>query len=352
MSAPAGATLRDANNVALTGSVVTTIVSVDPSQQASMALLPEGLSGGGLGKNAAGGNVVVASGNFSMLVNNVPAAAVANGTLRFNIPASVTTNPATGQPWAAGQTIPAYRYGYNTTLQNSTLSLWVPDGSFTVVAAGNGFAVETTRPVLSTGWWAAVVTTQATQTVTVTINRNGQDNNVLVALSQLGYAAQANLTRGKTVATFTGVPSTLSGRAATAFYGGQSVTSNVSGTAITLTLGAPPPNVTVNVTPKCPDPNKGIYFATLPSIFIYASETGQNNYSAIGDVSKVLTITRAGGGTTGKITKVSFTSSFFAVGKSYDVIGSYEGNTFGPETRSVTGATMDLDWNVAGDYCQ
>ncbi len=350
VSAPAGATLRDANNVALTGSVTTTIVSVDPTQAASVSLLPAGLNTGAFGKTAATSNVIVASGNLLVYVNGVAASTVSNGTLRLNIPPSVTVNPATGQAWAAGQTTLAYRYN----VAAGGTGTWVQDGSFNVVAAsGGGFALETTRASLSTGWWAGIVQVQNTETVTLTINRSGQTGSLTVALSQPGVSRTLTLTGTENSAIFNEVPTLTSGssRTLTVLYGaGASASTTTSGTSATVSLTAPPAPVTVNITPKCPDPNKGIYFDTLPSIYVQASETGKNSYFALGDVTKQATITRATGSS--KITKVTFVSTLLQVGKTYDLIGVYEGNTFGPETRAVTGTTMELTWDVDGGYCQ
>ncbi len=118
-----------------------------------------------------------------------------------------------------------------------------------------------------------------------------------------------------------------------------------------MELAAPRPEVTVTVTPKCPA-NQGVYFARLPSLFLYAAMSGQNKYFDVGDVSKLATINYANGGRAGKIVSVVFKTRLFEVGKTYNLIGSYEGNQFGPETQAVTGTTMALNWTVDPDYCQ
>ncbi len=352
VSAPVGTTLRDANNQALTGAVTTTLTSVDPTQAASVSLLPAGLSTAIFGKNAATASVVVASGNLLVYVGETPAATVSNGTLRFNIPASVTTNPATGQPWAAGQTTLAYRFH----IPAGGTGTWVQDGSFTVVdAPGGGFALETTRPSLSTGWWAGVVHVQTTVDVTATVNRNGQTGTLEVTLSQPGVSRTLTLSGTQSTATFADVPTLSNGGVRTigVVYGaGQVASASTTGTSATVSLGAPSPAITLTVTPKCATPDRGLYFATLPSIFIQVSESGQNSYFSLGDVTKAAVVTRQGGTAAGKILKATFSTNLMQVGKTYDLIGVYEGNTFGPETRTVMSSVTDITWEVDDDYCQ
>ncbi len=134
LAAPAGTTLRGSNNQALAGAVTATVIAVDPAQPRSFELLPGGLSTGGFGKVAAPSRLAVAAGYFQATVGGVAVASMtaASGstlTLEFGIPPTMVVNPQTGQAWAAGQTVPAYRY--------SLTEGWVADGDFTVVSLGN-----------------------------------------------------------------------------------------------------------------------------------------------------------------------------------------------------------------------
>ncbi len=167
VSAPAGATFRNASNQAVTGTVSVNILSVDPTQ-AALDLLPSGGPGSGLGKNAAPTNVTVAAGNFSAYGNDgQPLSSLdapsPGAMLAFTISSSFATNPA-GGAWTVGGTVSAERY-------NPTSGAWEADGTFTLASNGSGgFRVTTTRLSLKTGWWRAVVPVTQVQDITLTVS--------------------------------------------------------------------------------------------------------------------------------------------------------------------------------------
>ncbi len=348
LSTGAGAVVRDAQNQPVAGALTATVVSADLTNRSALALLPAGLSANGFGKlSSASVRVPVAVGNFSATVNGQPVGSIESATgVTLTFALSAATNPATGQPWQAGQALDAYRFDVAT-------QHWVADGTFSVASLGGGkFAAQTTRTTVQTTWYAATVLVAQTTSVALTVNRNGVAGQVTAELTQNGFSQVRTLAEGQTATTFTEVP-TGAARTITVTYGGN--TTQVAATTsenVTVSLTAPPPEVTVTVTPVCPA-GKGLYVASFPSLFVYASVAGQNNYFDVGDVSRIATINReTPGNTATKITSVVFKARQFEVGKTYDLFGNFEGSLIGPETRAVTAATINLTWNVDASYCR
>ncbi len=263
-------------------------------------------------------------------------------------------NPATGVGFSVGETVPAYRF------DNTSFS-WVRDGVFTVVAIPTGspaLYLQLERPSLTAGWWVAVTEGEA-QPVTVTVVRDNRGRTYVgpleVTVWQAGYfrtisvpglsASQLAPPVMPTQVEFDDVPSFLadnnfSARSVMvrAGVGGSAdyTKYNNGDTSFIVELNPMPPTITVNVAPRCPDPAQGLYFSSLPSIFIYAKQLGPGfSYPfSLGDISSTATLTRQGGSTTGKITNVQFKTELY-VGTDYEFVGVFEGNTFGPEERTI-----------------
>ncbi len=185
----------DANNQPISGAVTATVVSIDPSQPESMALLPADAEAG-LGKSSATTRVTVASGYVGAIIqqpilgNDVgqygifACCADVNGdgniTMQLGIPRTLANNPATGQPWRIGETVPAYR-------QDPATGRWIREGAFSVVVTGatQEAVLRLSMRNLQSGYWQGAVDVQTTN-ITLNINRNGQTGPLTAMLSQTG----------------------------------------------------------------------------------------------------------------------------------------------------------------------
>ncbi len=331
---PQGTTLQDASGAALTGAIEFEVSSIDPNSDAVATLPDDGNSVrlGAVSLRATVGGKQAASGNKQTEV-------------AFQI-AESAVNPETGNPFAPGDVIALRRY-------DEAAGSWVDAGTATVGAGKQTRSV--TASVTAFGLYAPVTRSVLAsilapmQTVTVTVDRNGNEEAFEIAVAGSGYARSQAVSSGSGVAhaTFLGLPMG-DRRYARAVFNGvvYAAADQQTCTDCRITLPAPVPPVTIEIAPTCAVSGRQVFIDSLPSFTVSVREQGTSQWVGLGKVTEIV---RRANGSLEQIVKVT---RAMRSGVTYDVRAAYLEETFRDTYAVASDGSLSESFQVSAGLCK
>jgi hypothetical protein len=333
VTVPQGTVFADASGRPLSGALDVSVVSFDPASSALDAV--PALPGGAV---ALGGAVVSAS------VGGSAAASVGGDGVEVatTLPSA---DPSTGQPFASGDVVEALAY-------DAEAGAWVSAGQGVVRASaaptGRLAGASVAGRFTTVGSYVAFVRADVPlQTVTVRVERNGNEGAVLAGVLGDGYAAARAIPSGRGQAVLQ-VPANAARLGAGVYYKGQlyRAADDLTCTDCVVTLPAAALPVTVRVAPVCEDPGKKVYLGTLPSFTVNVRERGTKQWFSLGTVADV---ERA---EDGAIVRLSKTTTDLQAGATYDIVGRYLNETFEDSYAIPASGVIDETFEAPDSLCQ
>ena len=325
-----GTVFTDENGDPLTGAVTVSVTDIDPGSAAFEAA-PE----------LDGGDVAVAAFLVTVRAGGQEAAAASGDGIRVSVALPTgAVDPATGGPFVAGETVEALAF-------DAEAGAWQPARPGTVVAtAGGGLAIE--GRFVTVGDVVAFVREAVPMvSVTVRVDRNGNEGPVRAQVAAQGASASQTIPEGQTSATFE-IPANAARTKTGASFGGR-FTSAADPTACTdcqVVLPPPPPDILIVQVPECPSASQRVYVTNLPAYTTSAREHGETEWFSVGGSPRLVHAAD------GSVERIEVVTNALRVGVTYDIKVAYLGLSQQATYTVPPGGVIEGTFEAPAAICQ